>query len=97
MKNLAHFGQTYYEDAFQVFKDSYSLRKKRKGLNQKTEEIPLKDIRMPTALFIGDNDEFTSPETMQWLRDELGENVIHYEVVHSNHNGMLIGRNMFYF
>ena len=70
VKQLAHYAQTYYFDRFCEFCDNFSAKEARKGmLDQQVRDIPLEDIQVPTAIFIGKYDEFTTLENARELRD----------------------------
>lgn len=60
--------------------------------------IPLNNIKqMPIALFVGEEDDFGTPKDSEWLKSQLGDRCVHYELIPDfDHEAFLCGRNMDY-
>ena len=96
LKQLQHFAQNRNEDRFQVFSDKYHL-KHGSGSIRETELYPLENMNVPIAIFQGIEDKIADGKDALWTVDQLGDNVIHYEDIHANHNTFAIGKDMTYF
>ena len=54
-------------------------------------------MNVPIAIFQGIEDKIADGKDALWTVDQLGDNVIHYEDIHANHNTFAIGKDMTYF
>ena len=59
-------------------------------------EIDLKGITVPTALFIGKQDELATPEAGSWLANELANCVCYKELDDVDHASFNFGSDMGY-
>ena len=96
LKQVQHWAQIFAEDRFQEYAEGYSQHGKHNS-GKKTELYPLEDIKVPIALFQGIEDKIADAKDAKWTADQVGQNLIHYEEIHANHNTFAIGKDMTYF
>lgn len=97
LKSLLHYAQNIREDRFQVWADDYS-HWFNIGEKKQTDLIPLENIKdIPTALFAGKADKLADVEDAQWVRDTIGDAVVHYQEIEGGHISFMIGKDMSYF
>jgi len=92
VKTLEHTLQTYQAKKFQYFDYGVEENKKRYQ-SENPPEINLKAINgMKIGLFVGSYDLFGDLEDNEWLRDNLGENVVTYNTYEYGHITFFIVR-----
>ena len=53
--------------------------------------------KIPTALFVGKQDELATCESASWLKSQLGNSIIHYkEYENVNHSSFTMGKDIGY-
>jgi len=79
VKILEHELQLFRAGKFQYF--DYGAKKNMEVYGQETpDEIPVQNINnIPIAMFVGNSDLLGDVTDNQWLRDQLGDNVIFYK------------------
>ena len=97
VKAILHYAQNQKEDRFQIFSDDYTdwihTHKKRT-----TDLIPLENINtVPVAIFAGIEDILADTTDAEWTRDQIGDNIVHYEEIHAGHLTFMVGKDMTYF
>ena len=68
--------------------------------NHISDEIPLKKIGeggVPVAIFGGTDDELADWRDAEWTRDEIGDAVVHFQLIEGGHISFLVGHDMSYF
>ena len=95
-KSLLHYAQNIREDRFQVWADDYShwfnIHEK-----HQTDLIPIENIEVPVALFVGQSDKLADVEDAQWIKSQLGDKAVHYQEIVGGHISFMIGKDMSYF
>ena len=94
---ILHYAQNIKEKRFQVWSDDYTdvIGRSKK---RTTDLIPLENIQeVPVAIFAGIEDTLADTVDAEWTRDQIGDNVVHYEEIHAGHLSFLVGKNMTYF
>jgi len=60
--------------------------------------IPLENIStVPVAMFAGIEDILADTTDAEWTRDQIGDNIVHYEEIHAGHLTFMVGKDMSYF
>lgn len=60
--------------------------------------IDFSKINVPTALFVGSDDNLADPQDVWWAKNQMNpETVVHYQEVFAGHASFLIGSDMSYF
>jgi dienelactone hydrolase len=54
------------------------------------------DTGVPIAMFYAEDDAFSTVDDVEWLRDELGDAVVHYESIRGGHVTFLCAEDMSY-
>ena len=95
-RSLLHYAQNIREDRFQIWADDYShwfnIHEK-----HQTDLIPIENIDVPVAMFVGQADKLADVTDAQWIREQLGDHVVHYQEIVGGHISFLIGKDMSYF
>lgn len=95
VKSILHYAQNMKEDRFQVYADHFDDIIGRK---RKTDLIPLENIStVPVAMFAGIEDILADTTDAEWARDQIGDNIVHYEEIHAGHLTFMVGKDMSYF
>ena len=95
VKAILHYAQNMREDRFQIFSDDYTDIIGRK---RQTDLIPLENITtVPVAMFTGLHDILADLTDSRWTRDQIGDNVVHYEEIEAGHLTFMVGKDMTYF
>merc|ERR1712216_298358 len=97
VKAILHYAQNLREDRFQLYADDYTdfFNKKEK---RQTDLIPLENITgVPVAMFTGKEDILADLTDAQWTRDQIGDNIVHYEEIEAGHLTFMVGKDMTYF
>ena len=95
VKAILHYAQNLKEDRFQVFADNYDDII---GRERQTELFELSNITdVPVAMFTGSEDPLADITDSRWTRDQIGDNIVHYEEVEAGHLTFLVGKDMTYF
>ena len=95
VKAILHYAQNMKEDRFQVYADHYTDII---GRERETDLIPLENIStVPIAMFAGIEDILADTTDAEWARDQIGDNVVHYEEIHAGHLTFMVGKDMSYF
>jgi len=96
VKSLEHTLQIYMQGRFQYFDYGEEVNKRIYG----TTVPPLVNLKaisgVPIALLIGNTDLLGDPEDNQWLRQQLGSNVVSYKTYDYGHITFFIGKDMSY-
>ena len=92
-----HYAQLISEDNFYAY--DYGAPGNLQKYGQLT--APLFDLQniksVPTALFVGLQDKFATPENSQWVKQQIeSSNVFYKELSNTAHSSFLIGKNMDY-
>ena len=67
-------------------------------MNHYSHEIPLHKIKdVPIAIFAGKNDEIADTIDTKWTKDQIGDAVVHYQIINGGHISFLVGKDMKYF
>lgn len=97
VKSILHYAQNLREDRFQVYADDYEDWFNRHE-KRTTDLIPLENINtVPVAIFTGIEDILADLTDAEWTRDQIGDNVVHYEEIHAGHLTFMVGKDMTYF
>lgn len=48
-------------------------------------------------MFAGIEDILADTTDAEWTRDQIGDNIVHYEEIHAGHLTFLVGKDMSYF
>ena len=67
-KSLLHYAQNIREDRFQIWADDYS-HWFNIGEKKHTALIPLENIDVPVAMFVGQADKLADVTDAQWVRE----------------------------
>jgi len=95
VKAILHYAQNLKEDRFQVYAEHYDDII---GRERQTDLIPLENIStVPVAIFTGIEDILADTTDAEWTRDQIGDNVVHYEEIHAGHLTFMVGKDMSYF
>ena len=68
--------------------------------NHVSDEIPLNKINetgVPVAIFGGTDDELADWCDAEWTRDQIGDAVVHFQLIEGGHISFLVGHDMSYF
>jgi pimeloyl-ACP methyl ester carboxylesterase len=98
LKAVTHFVQLYRSKCFRMYDYGPKINLEKYG-SFEPKEYNLKEINnFPTALFSGRLDKLSTPIDVQWLREQLGDNVI-FERVYENmgHMTFLMAQDMTWF
>jgi pimeloyl-ACP methyl ester carboxylesterase len=98
LKAVSHFVQLYRSKVFRMYDYGPKINKELYGTVE-PKEYDLKSITdFPIALLSGKLDKLSNPIDVQWLKEQLGENVI-YDKVHDNmaHTTFLMASDMAWF
>ena len=80
------------EDRFQVYIPDYSTS------HRHSKEIPLSEIKeVPIAIFGGKDDEIADSFDTMWTKEQIGDAVVHYQIINGGHISFLVGKDMSYF
>jgi len=52
---------------------------------------------VPVAIICGSEDKLADCTDAEWIRDEIGRNVVHYSEIEAGHLSFLVGKDMSYF
>ena len=58
--------------------------------------IPIGDIRVPTALFVGIEDTLADVEDARWIEATMGDTIIAFELNPGGHMSFMYGKDMSY-
>ena len=93
---MVHYAQVMQSKKFQQF-DWGKKKNKEKYGQSNPPEIDLTAINaVPTALFVGTEDDLGDTEDNHWLHSQLNS-VVHYQEVKAGHATFLVGKDMSYF
>ena len=98
LQSVLHYAQTLLEDRFQFWAPDY-ITWFNIGANQQTDLIPLNLInkKTPIAFIVGRDDKIANPFDAAFTKEQIGEAVIHYQMIEGGHLSFLIGKDMNYF
>lgn len=94
-RQLLHFLQTNRADDFQQY--DYGEKKNMKKYGQKhPPSIDLTKIEgVPIAMFVGKQDDLSTPEVGQWTLDKVSKTVVYYEEIEDHdHFTSAVGKDM---
>ena len=100
VQSLLHFAQSTRDHNFALYK--YPTDKENLD-HYGQKDPPLihpNNIRVPTAMFVGDVDDLGDLTDNRWARDTInsGHNaVVHYEEIHAGHASFIVGIDMTWF
>lgn len=96
VKVLEHELQIYQAERFQYF--DYGAEKNIQKYGTETPPvIPVDQISgMPIALFVGTSDLLADTRDVEWLREQLNENVVFYKTYDYGHASFYIAKDMRY-
>lgn len=96
VKSLEHTLQIYMQGRFQYFDYGEEINYRTYG----TKVPPLINLSaikgVPIALLVGNTDLLGDPEDNQWLRQQLGSNVVAYNTYDYGHITFFIGKDVSY-
>lgn len=96
VKTLDHELQIYQAKKFQYYDFGTKGNLEHYG-TETAPEIPLHKVDgMPIAMFVGNSDLLGDVKDNEWLREQLGSNVIHYQVYDYGCSTFYIGKDMVY-
>ena len=93
IRSIQHYSQNYLEDRFQVWAPKYDALFKPQKV---TDLIPINEITVPTALFVGENDLLADATDAMWIKEVMGDTVFHYQLNAGGHSTFLYGKDMTY-
>ena len=65
------------------------------GARKKTREIDLVRIQhVPVAMFVGKYDTLADKKDAEWTRDQIGDQVIHYQEIDGGHMTFIVAEDM---
>ena len=59
--------------------------------------VAIENYSIPTALISGDVDTLAVPADVQWIKEQLGDNVVFAQEYHLNHGGFVMAVDMDFF
>jgi lysosomal acid lipase/cholesteryl ester hydrolase len=96
-QSLLLFAQNMRMNRFQKwcpdFNDPFAIGDK----HRLSDEIPLGNIIVPTALVVAHEDTVATPWDAQWTMSQIGDAVISYQEIAGGHVTYIIGKDMSYF
>lgn len=96
LKSLEHFAQIVRACKFQNF--DYGKGNMEKYGQEEPPEYDLKKIKDAKVLLItGSKDLLATPQDSQWLNEQLGNNVVHFEEYELGHMSFLLAYDMKFF
>lgn len=60
-------------------------------------DFDLSNISFPIAIFYGNQDKLADPADVKWLKEQLKDNVIHFQELDFGHLSFAIAKDMSYF
>lgn len=96
-QSLLLFAQNMRMDRFQKWCDNFNDPFAIGDKHRLSDEIPLGNIVVPTALVVAHEDTVATPWDAQWTMDQIGDAVISYEEIAGGHVTYIVGKDMTYF
>lgn len=99
MKMMYHFAQMVRSGKFERYDYGIENRRIYGTAPHEVPEIQLtsiEDLDVPIALFYAEHDAFSTVKDVEWLKDQLGDSVVHYESIRGGHVTFLCGEDMEY-
>ena len=59
--------------------------------------VPVENYKVPTVLMSGDKDPLADPIDVNWIRQQLGSNVVFAKEYHLNHTAFVLSKDMSFF
>lgn len=93
---MAHFAEIRGSDQFTKFDYGPEINNEKYG-SENPPYIELNKIKTPIAMYVGDQDIYATEESAEWAKNEIGEAVVHYEVLKDvDHTSFTVGKDMSY-
>lgn len=97
MKMMYHLAQMVRTGRFEKY--DYGKMNMHYYGQEEAPEIKLSEVQqldVPIAMFYAEHDAFSTVDDVEWLRDELGDSVVHYDSIRGGHLTFLCGEDMEY-
>lgn len=93
---ILHYAQIITSKKFMLFDWGSALLNK-KHYNQDTPpEVNLGNINVPTAMFVGANDDLADATDAKWAYSQI-PSMVHYEEVPGGHESFIVGKDYSFF
>jgi pimeloyl-ACP methyl ester carboxylesterase len=97
MQSLLLFAQNMRMDRFQKWCPLFNCPTCIGDKHRISDEIPLGDIKVPTAIIVAREDTVATPIDAEWTASQIGPSVVHFQEIAGGHVTYIIGKDMSYF